>query len=63
MKRYKELNSMKMQKKLPETLLFSLNVLLFIKHFKDSGEKERIVRKGDKFKFCNFARDGELSLI
>ena len=55
--------SMKMQNKLPRMLLFSLNVLPFIQHFRVLGESEKVVRKGEKFGFYNFARDGELSLI
>ena len=55
MKCHNKLKSMKMQNKLPETLSFYLNLLLLDQHFKSSKEKERVVRKGEKFMFCNFA--------
>ena len=54
MKCHKELKSTKIQNNLPGTLPFSQSGMFFsLTSFKDSREKERVVRKGMKFKFCN----------
>ena len=62
MKCHNELKSMKMQNKLPGTLL-CLNVLLLDSTSKIRERKRECSEKGRITCVCNFARDGELSLI